>query len=216
MPADTPLTDLSKLADLDMKKLPDQEESGDRCTRKIQEPPIHEMSNTECGAPPEDKLQRPLVGVSTFTFLQTCLRTRVCCFSEAGLWQTRVRISYRLYLFQSLNQLEIAAHIERTAINMRIDSIRTLRSALAGTATSKLTDVLEAIFGVPEEFTPEMEEEEPDEAEEDLPAEGAVPKSSEVEAGPSTSKGTKRKAPVTKTTSKRKQSKPTKAGVCKL
>ena len=84
---------------------------------------------------------------------------------------------------------------------MRIDSIRTLRSALAGTATSKLTDVLEAVFGVPEEFTPEMEEEEPDEVEEDLPAEGAVPKSSEVEAGPSTSKGTKYKAPVTKTTS---------------
>ena len=123
---------------------------------------------------------------------------------------------YQLYLFQSLNQLEIAAHIERTVINMRIDSIRTLKSALAGTATSKLTDVLEAVFGVPEEFTPEVEEEEPDEVEEDLPAEGAVPKSSEVEAGPSTSKGIKRKAPVTKTTSKRKQSKPTKAGVCKL
>ena len=99
---------------------------------------------------------------------------------------------------------------------MRIDSIRTLKSALAGTATSKLTDVLEAVFGVPEEFTPEMEEEEPDEVEEDLPAEGVVPKSSEAEAGPSTSKGTKRKAPVTKTSSKRKQSKPTKAGVCKL
>ena len=56
----------------------------------------------------------------------------------------------------------------------------------------------------------------PDEAEEDLPAEGAIPKSSEVEAGPSTSKGTKRKAPAAKTTSKRKQSKPAKAGVCKL
>ena len=45
---------------------------------------------------------------------------------------------------------------------MRIDSIQTLKSALAGTATSKLTDVLEAVFGVPEEFTLEMEEEEPD------------------------------------------------------
>ena len=52
--------------------------------------------------------------------------------------------------------------------------------------------------------------------EEDLPAEGAVPKSSEVEAGPSTSKGTKRKAPAAKTSSKRKQSKPAKVGVCKL
>ena len=100
---------------------------------------------------------------------------------------------------------------------MRINSIWTLRSALAGTATSKLMDVLEAFFGVPEEFPPpEMEEEEPDEVEEDLPAEGAFPKSSEVEAGPSTSKGTKCKAPAAKTTSKHKQSKPTKAGVCKL
>ena len=216
LPADTPLTDLSKLVDLDMKKLPDPEESGDRCIRKIQEFLIHEMSNTECGVLPEDKLQRLLVGVSTLILLQTCLQTRVCCFPEANFRQTRVRIFYQLHLFQSLNQLEIAAYIERTVINMRIDSIRSLKSALAGTATSKLTDVLEAVFGVPEEFTPEMEEEEPDEAEEDLPAEGAVPKSSEAEAGPSTSKGTKRKAPATKTSSKRKQSKPTKAGVCKL
>ena len=124
-------------------------------------------------------------------------------------------VLYQLVLsLQSLNQLEIAAHIERTAINMRIDSIRTLKSALAGTATTKLTDVLEAVFGVSEEYTPEMEEEEPDEAEEDLPAEGVIPKSSEVEAGPS--KGTKRKAPTVKSSSKRKQSKPTKAGVCKL
>ena len=75
LPADTPLTDLSKLADLDMKKLPDPEESGDRCIRKIQEFLIHEMSNTECGVLPEDKLQRLLVGVSTFTSLQTRLRT---------------------------------------------------------------------------------------------------------------------------------------------
>ena len=68
LPADTPLTDLSKLADLDMKKLPDPEESGDRCIRKIQEFLIHEMSHTECGVLSEDKLQRLLVGVSTFYF----------------------------------------------------------------------------------------------------------------------------------------------------
>ena len=40
---------------------------------------------SECGVLPEDKLQRLLVGVSTFTFLQTHLQTRVRCFSEAGL-----------------------------------------------------------------------------------------------------------------------------------
>ena len=53
---------------------------------------------------------------------------------------------------------------------MRLDSIHTLKSALAGTATSKFTDVMEAVFGVDEEFAPKLEEEEPDEAEEKMPA----------------------------------------------
>ena len=54
---DTKLTDLSKLVDLDMKKLPHPEESGDRCIRRIQEFLINEMSSAECGVLPEDKLQ---------------------------------------------------------------------------------------------------------------------------------------------------------------
>ena len=92
LPADTPLTDLSKLADLDMKKLPNPEESGDRCIRRIQEFLIHEMSSTECGVLPEDKLQRLLVGVSIGVSLsQTHLPTRVRFFSEANSSQTRVR-----------------------------------------------------------------------------------------------------------------------------
>ena len=69
LPPDTKLTDLSKLADLDMKKLPHPEESGDRCIHRIQEFLINEMSSTECGVLPEDKLQRLVVGVSTFKFL---------------------------------------------------------------------------------------------------------------------------------------------------
>ena len=62
---------------------------------------------------------------------------------------------------------------------MRLDSIHTLKSALAGTATSKLTDVMEAVFGVDEEFAPELEEEEPDEAEGEIPVEGVVTKGAE-------------------------------------
>ena len=54
---DTKLTDLSKLADLDMRKLPHLEESGDRCIRHIQEFLINEMSSVECSVLPEDKLQ---------------------------------------------------------------------------------------------------------------------------------------------------------------
>ena len=33
LPASTPLVDLSKMADIDMKKLPKVEEAGDRCIR---------------------------------------------------------------------------------------------------------------------------------------------------------------------------------------
>ena len=58
--------DLSKLADLDMSKLPKTEESGDRCIRRIQEFLINEMSSAECGVLPEDKLQRLMVGVSFY------------------------------------------------------------------------------------------------------------------------------------------------------
>ena len=170
LPADTPLTDLSKLADLDMKKLPNPEESGDRCIRRIQEFLIHEMSSTECGVLPEDKLQRLLVGVSMFYSYKLVHQPESVTFQRLILRKLE-SVLYQLVLsLQSLNQLEIAAHIERTAINMRIDAIRTLKSALAGTATTKLTDVLEAVFGVSEEYPPEMEEEEPDEAEEDLPS----------------------------------------------
>ena len=99
---------------------------------------------------------------------------------------------------------------------MRIDSLRTLRVSLAGTATSKFTDVMEAVFGVDEESAPVLEEEEVEEAEEDLPPEGVVEKGVEEEAVASTSKGTKRKATSSGPSSKRKQSKPAKAGVCLL
>ena len=57
LPPDTKLTNLSKLADLDMKKLPHPEESGDHCIRHIQEFLINKMSSAECGVLPEDKLQ---------------------------------------------------------------------------------------------------------------------------------------------------------------
>ena len=77
---------------------------------------------------------------------------------------------------------------------MRLDSIRTLKSALAGTATSKFTDIMEAVFRVDKEFVPELEEEEPDEAEGEMPAEGVITKGAEGGPEPSTSKGVKRKA----------------------
>ena len=121
--------------------------------------------------------------------------------------------------FQSLNQLEIATHIEKTAITMRLDAIRTIKCALAGTATTKFTDILEAVFGIDEEEVPDLEEEE-DEPD-TVPEEGLTTKETAESATPeaSTSSGTgvKRKAASASSgRSKCKASKPTKAGVCKI
>ena len=98
---------------------------------------------------------------------------------------------------------------------MRLDSICTLKLALAGTATSKFTDIMETVFGVDKEFVPELEEEEPDEAEGEIPAEGVITKGVEGGPEPSTSKGVKHKASGS-AASRHKESKPTKAGVCLL
>ena len=98
---------------------------------------------------------------------------------------------------------------------MRLDSICTLKSALAGTATSKFMDVMEAVFRVEKEFAPKLEEEEPDKTEGEVPAEGVITKGAEGGPEPSTSKGVKRKASGS-AASRCKQRKPTKAGVCLL
>ena len=106
---------------------------------------------------------------------------------------------------------------------MRLDSICTIKCALAGTATSKFTDALEAVFGIDEENPPEfeVEEDEPDV----VPEEGLTTKEavegeslSDPMASTSVGVGTKCKAPTITTTmkSKCKSSKPVKGGVCAL
>ena len=70
---------------------------------------------------------------------------------------------------------------------MRLDSIHTLKLALASTATSKFMDVMEAVFRVDEEFAPELEEKDPDETEGEVPVEGVVTKGVEGGPKPSTS-----------------------------
>ena len=66
LPPSTPLIDLSKMADLDMGKLPKVEESGERCIRRIQEFIINELSSSQTAVLLEDKLQRLVVGVCNF------------------------------------------------------------------------------------------------------------------------------------------------------
>ena len=106
---------------------------------------------------------------------------------------------------------------------MHLDSIWTIICALAGTATSKSTDVLEAVFGVDEENPPEFEgeEDEPDA----IPDEGLTTKETvegksllDPEASTSLGIGAKCKASASAPTikSKRKSSKPVKGRVCAL
>ena len=68
LPPSTPLIDLSKMADLDMKKLPKVEESEERSIRRIQEFIINELSSDQAAVLPEDKLQCLVVGVSLFIY----------------------------------------------------------------------------------------------------------------------------------------------------
>ena len=106
---------------------------------------------------------------------------------------------------------------------MRLDSICTIKCALAGTAMSKFIDILKAVFGIDEEKLPkfEVEEDKPDV----VPEEGLTTKEtvegeslSDPVASTSVGVGAKCKAPTSTTTvkSKHKSSKPVKGGVCAL
>ena len=80
---------------------------------------------------------------------------------------------------QAFNQLEIATHIEMVASKLCRDATRIIKTVLAGTATEKLTNVLEAAFG--EEEPPELRKayeealEEEEEEEEEGPIEELAP-----------------------------------------
>ena len=96
---------------------------------------------------------------------------------------------------------------------MRQDALQTLKAGLAGTATTKLLDVLEAAFGVAEaeDEVPDIQPT-PTEAEEVLPPSVFVPKAAETSGQPSTS-GLKRKAKRDISgASKCKSAKPSKSG----
>ena len=55
LPPDTKLEDMDKLAGFDLRKLPNIEEAGESCVRKIQEYMIHDISSKEVAILPEDK-----------------------------------------------------------------------------------------------------------------------------------------------------------------
>ena len=103
---------------------------------------------------------------------------------------------------------------------MCLDSIRTIKCTLAGTTTSKLTNVLEAVFGMDEEEVPEFEEEEDERyivPEGGLTTKEAAESIAVPEASTNSGTGVKRKAaPLPTGRSKCKASKPVKAGICKI
>ena len=109
---------------------------------------------------------------------------------------------------QAFNQLEIVTHIEMVASMLHRDATQIIKTVLAGTATEKLTNVLEAAFG--EEESPELRKayEEALEEEEEEEEEGPI-----EELAPSTSKGGKRKQSAPRITKGAKVSKP---GPCSL
>ena len=95
---------------------------------------------------------------------------------------------------------------------MRRDALQTLKASLAGTATTRILDVLEAAFGVAEaeDEIPEIQPTPTEAAEENLPVSAFVAKDDTV--APSTS-GRKRKAKDQLSgASKRKSSVPAKSG----
>ena len=83
------MLDLSKIAGMDLHKLPGVEQSGERCIRNIQEWLLHEVSSEKTAVLPEDKLQRIMVG---YVLVPVCAQTRVCFLSLLHSSQTRVRI----------------------------------------------------------------------------------------------------------------------------
>ena len=80
LPPDTKLEDMDLLAGFDLKKLPNVEEAGENCVRKIQEYMIHDVSSKEVAILPKDKLQKLAVGVCVYQNI----RIRVCIFTNSS------------------------------------------------------------------------------------------------------------------------------------
>ena len=210
------MLDLSKIASMDLSKLPGVEQSGEHCIQNIQEWLLHEDSSSETAIFPEYKLQCILVGVCTLPFLTLLSYCKLKFVNFYRILNHKLEFIILKILFNSLqvcHQLETATYIKERSIRMRHDALQTLKAGLAGTATTKLLDVLKAAFGVAEakNEVPDIQPT-PVKAEEVLPSSVFVPKAVDTLGQPSTS-GLKRKAKTDISgVSKRKSAKPSKLG----
>ena len=103
---DTPVCDLHKLADFDAAKLPKMEKSGERLLRDVKEWTLQELTSKECTVLPEDKLQRIMVGVMTFSLLfflfsNYTITIEVIHFQHSYFLNFRLAINWRLPVISS-------------------------------------------------------------------------------------------------------------------
>ena len=84
---------MDKLTGFDLRTLPNVEEAGESCVRKIQEYMLHDISSKEAAILPEDKLQKLAVGVCILKYSYssfTSLQTRVSCSISSNFPRTQV------------------------------------------------------------------------------------------------------------------------------
>ena len=131
---------LNKMINLDTGAL-QTEATGEKIVRKLQEYLLSKMSPDERAVLPEDKIQCLLVGVCDLLY---------SIFQQYAQKSTTTSIFYSHSLscdsLQACNQLELATHIEMTASLLHQDAITVIKTALAGTQTDHLVNILEAAF----------------------------------------------------------------------
>ena len=131
---------LNKMINLDTGAL-QTETTGEKIVCKLQEYLLSKMSPDERAVLPEDKIQHLFVGVCDLLY---------SIFQQYAQESTTISIFYSHSLscdsLQACNQLELATHIEMTASLLHQDAIVVIKTALAGTQTDRLVNILEAGF----------------------------------------------------------------------
>ena len=204
---------LNKMINLDTGAL-QTETMGEKIVHKLQEYLLSKMSPGERAILPEDKIQRLLLGVCDFLY---------SIFQQyAQETTTSVLHSHSLSCdsLQACNQLELATHIEMTASLLHQDAIAVIKTALAGTQTDRLVNILEAAFvGEEKSSLPSSDPLGEEKEEEDKALEALLSEHSKA-SGASTStlsKALKQKLPPpSEEEAKRPPSHPSKGGVITL
>ena len=72
-------------------------------------------------------------------------------FCQILLWSYHMPVTLTtLFLFQASQVLELALHLEKTVINLKIDALRMWNVVLVGTACGNLLTLIDNAYGYPE------------------------------------------------------------------